>query len=106
MAPILSIDDLRQLARRRIPRAIFDYAAGGSYEELTLRRNSRRSRCHDVSPTRDGRCIAMCRWRAPCSAIPVSMPLAIGPTGLAGLFHADGEILARGPRPPAASRTA
>jgi L-lactate dehydrogenase (cytochrome) len=36
---IQSIGDLRQLARRRIPRALFDYADGGSYEELTLRRN-------------------------------------------------------------------
>ncbi len=37
---ILSIDDLRELAKRRIPRAIFDYADGGAYEERTMRRNS------------------------------------------------------------------
>ena len=90
---ILSVDDLRQLAKRRIPRAIFDYAAGGSYEEQTLRRNSadldamtfRQRVMVDVSN------IALATSMA---GAPVSMPLAIGPTGLAGLFCADGEILA------------
>jgi hypothetical protein len=37
---ILSVDDLRVLAKKRIPRAIFDYAAGGAYEERTLGRNT------------------------------------------------------------------
>ncbi len=92
MAPILSIDDLRKLAQRRIPRAIFDYAAGGSYEELTLRRN-----CDDLDALAFRQ-----RVMVDVSAVSlkttllggeVSMPLAIAPTGLAGLFHADGEIL-------------
>jgi L-lactate dehydrogenase (cytochrome) len=90
---ILSVDDLRELAKRRIPRAIFDYAAGGSYEEQTLRRNSadldamtfRQRVMVDVSK------ISLATTMA---GAPVSMPLAIGPTGLAGLFCADGEILA------------
>ncbi len=37
---ILSTEDLRKLARRRIPRAIFDYADGGSYDERTIRANA------------------------------------------------------------------
>src|SRR5271154_3371976 len=89
---ILSIDDLRELARRRIPRAIFDYADGGSYDERTIRRNSadldamifRQRVMVDVSN------ISLASTMA---GTAVSMPLAIGPTGLAGLFHADGEIL-------------
>ena len=93
MPVILSIDDLRKLARKRVPRAIFDYAAGGAYEELTLRRNSadldamtfRQRVMVDVSNVSLGTSLL---------GQPVSMPLAIGPTGLAGLFHADGEILA------------
>ena len=40
---ILSIEDLRALAQRRIPRAIFDYADGGSYQETTLRARMRRT---------------------------------------------------------------
>jgi L-lactate dehydrogenase (cytochrome) len=89
---ILSIEDLRNLARRRVPRAIFDYADGGSYEERTLRANaadldaiSFRPRVMvDVSEVKLGTTLAGCA---------ASMPLAIAPTGLAGLFHANGEIL-------------
>jgi L-lactate dehydrogenase (cytochrome) len=92
MSLILSNADLRELARRRIPRAIFDYAAGGSYDERTLERNAadldaltfRQRVMVDVST------ISLASTMAGAA---VSMPLAIGPTGLAGLFHADGEIL-------------
>ncbi len=93
MAVILSVDDLRKLAQKRVPRAIFDYAAGGSYEERTLLRNTadldamtfRQRVMVDVSNISLGTTLL---------GQPVSMPLAIGPTGMAGLFHADGEILA------------
>ncbi len=89
---IQSIDDLRDLAKRRIPRAIFDYADGGSYRELTLRANAADL---DAITFRQ-------RVMVDVSAVSVattvlggalSMPLAIAPTGLSGLFHADGEIL-------------
>ena len=93
MSMILSIDDLRKLAKKRVPRAIFDYAAGGAYEERTLLRNTadldamifRQRVMVDVSN------VSLATTLLGSS---VSMPLAIGPTGLAGLFHADGEILA------------
>jgi L-lactate dehydrogenase (cytochrome) len=92
VAVIQSIGDLRQLARSRIPRALFDYADGGSYEERTLRRNGadldalcfRQRVMVDVSEMSLGTTLL---------GLPVSMPLAIAPTGLAGFFHADGEIL-------------
>ncbi len=92
MPSILSTDDLRSLAKRRIPRAIFDYADGGSYEERTLRANAadldaltfRQRVMVDVSAVSLATTVL---------GSPISMPLAIGPTGLAGLFHADGEIL-------------
>src|SRR5580698_9422301 len=93
MPIILSIDDLRELAKKRVPRAIFDYAAGGAYDERTLSRNTadldsmtfRQRVMVDVSNVTLATTLA---------GTPASMPLAIGPTGLAGLFHADGEILA------------
>jgi L-lactate dehydrogenase (cytochrome) len=89
---VLSIEDLRRLARRRIPRAIFDYADGGSYEERTLHANAadldslkfRQRVMVDVSN------INLATTLVGSAA---SMPLAIAPTGLCGLFHADGEIL-------------
>jgi L-lactate dehydrogenase (cytochrome) len=92
MPLIQSIDDLREIARRRIPRAIFDYADGGSYQERTLRANAadldalsfRQRVMVDVSSTSLATTVL---------GTKISMPLAIAPTGLAGLFHADGEIL-------------
>ena len=88
----MSIEDLRNLAKRRVPRAIFDYADGGAYEERTLRANAadldairfRPRVMVDVSKVSLGTTFVGC---------DASIPLAIGPTGLAGLFHADGEIL-------------
>ena len=92
MPLIQSIDDLRKMARRRIPRAIFDYADGGAYQERTLRANAadldaltfRQRVMVDVSSTSLATTVL---------GTEISMPLAIAPTGLAGLFHADGEIL-------------
>jgi L-lactate dehydrogenase (cytochrome) len=92
MAVILSIEDLRQLARRKIPKAIFDYADGGSYEERTIRRNAADL---DAMSFRQRVMVDVSKISLATTLLgaPVSMPLAIGPTGLAGLFHADGEIL-------------
>jgi len=93
MPLILSIDDLRRLAKKRIPKAIFDYAAGGAYEERTLLRNTADL---DAMTFRQRVMIDVSNVSLATTMVstPVSMPLAIGPTGLAGLFHADGEILA------------
>ena len=89
---ILSIDDLRDLAKRRIPRAIFDYADGGSYRELTLRANAEDL---DAITFRQRVMVDVSAVSVATTVLggAVSMPLAIAPTGLSGLFHADGEIL-------------
>lgn len=92
MATILSTEDLRELAKRRVPRAIFDYADGGAYEERTMRRNAADL---DAISFRQRVMVDVSHVSLATRLLgqPVSMPLAIGPTGLAGLFHADGEIL-------------
>src|ERR1700761_4114406 len=92
MPLFLSIEDFRREAQRRIPRAIFDYADGGSYEERTIARNAADL---DAMTFRQRVMVDMSNISLATSLLgsPVSMPLAIGPTGLAGLFHADGEIL-------------
>ena len=91
--PVLnSIEDLRQQARRRVPRAIFDYADRGSYDEVTFNRNLadlaaiqlRQRVMIDVSKQQLGTTVIGEDW---------SMPCGIGPTGLTGLFHANGEML-------------
>jgi L-lactate dehydrogenase (cytochrome) len=87
-----SIEDLRQEARRRVPKAIFDYADRGSYDEVTYDRNLadlralefRQRVMVDVSAQQLATTILGEPW---------SIPLGIGPTGLTGLFHANGEML-------------
>ncbi len=91
--PVTSVDDLRRLHRRRVPRMFYDYAEAGSWTESTYRRNARafddlllRQRVAvDLSQRTIAADMLGTRWR---------MPVAIAPTGLAGMQHADGEILA------------
>ena len=91
-APITSVADLRELAKRRVPRAFFEYADRGSYEETTLRANrealARISLRQRVMRNVDNRSLA-----TDIVGQPVSMPLAIAPTGLTGLQRGGGEIL-------------
>lgn len=90
-APVTNIADLRELARRRVPRAFFEYADRGSYDETTLRENRRafeRLRFRQrVMRNVDHRSLA-----TTIVGQPVNMPLAIAPTGMAGLQHGSGEI--------------
>jgi L-lactate dehydrogenase (cytochrome) len=88
---ILSIEDLRARARRRIPRAIFDYADGGSYQEATLRANAADLDAIQLRP-RVMIDVSHIKLATTLAGSEVSMPLAIAPTGLCGLYHADGEI--------------
>jgi L-lactate dehydrogenase (cytochrome) len=91
MAQAACIQDFRAIARRRIPRAIFDYADGGAYAEQTLAANRRDL---DAIALRQ-RVMVDVSVRSLASTLvgqPVSLPLAIAPTGLTGLFHPNGEI--------------
>jgi L-lactate dehydrogenase (cytochrome) len=91
MVSATCIEDFRRIARRRIPRAVFDYADGGAYSELTLAANGRDL---DALTLRQRVMVDVSERRLACALAgqAASLPLAIGPTGLAGLFHADGEI--------------
>ncbi len=88
-----SIADLRELARKRVPRSIFQYVDHGSYDELTFGRN-----VSDLQALRFRQRVlldvASQSMRKDILGVPASMPLAIAPTGLTGLVHRDGEILA------------
>jgi L-lactate dehydrogenase (cytochrome) len=91
MKNLNSIADLRELAQRRVPRAIFDYADRGSYDELTLQRNRRDLQAMEFRQ-RVMRDLTNTSMASTMLGEPVKMPLAIGPTGLCGLFYGDGEI--------------
>jgi L-lactate dehydrogenase (cytochrome) len=86
-----SIADLRALARARVPRAIFEYADRGSFDELTLARN--RSDLQAIEfRQRVMRDLSKLSVASTMLGQPVTMPLGIAPTGLSGLFHGNGEI--------------
>ncbi|MDF2996335.1 MAG: hypothetical protein K0R27_1972 [Xanthobacteraceae bacterium] len=91
MTVITNIQDLRAIAKRRVPRAIFDYADRGSYDEATIRANRA-----DLAaiPLRQRVMIDVSERSLATTMLgePVTLPLAIAPTGLTGLFHGDGEI--------------
>jgi L-lactate dehydrogenase (cytochrome) len=90
---INSIADLREVARRRVPRSIFEYVDHGSYDELTLRRN--RSDL-DALQFRQRVLVDVSRQSMATRILgfDAAMPLVIAPTGMTGLVHADGEIKA------------
>ncbi len=85
--------DYRELARRRLPRFLFDYIDGGSYAEVTLRRNvsdlenvELRQRVLQAVDTVD--------LTTTLFGQPMAMPLALGPIGLGGMMARRGECQA------------
>jgi L-lactate dehydrogenase (cytochrome) len=88
---ITSIADLRALARLRLPRAIFEYADRGSYDEINLRRNREALDALKFTP-RVMVDVSQQHLHTSLVGQPSSLPLAIAPTGLAGLVHTSGEI--------------
>jgi L-lactate dehydrogenase (cytochrome) len=87
------IEDLRDVARRKVPRAFFDYAEAGSYSQETLRAN--RSDLERIK-LRQRVLVDVSRRDLTTTIIGerVSLPLALAPIGLCGMQHGDGEILA------------
>jgi L-lactate dehydrogenase (cytochrome) len=92
MPVITNIEDLRQIAERRVAKAIYDYVSRGSYDEVTLRANR-----DDVEALKLRQRVAIDvdnrSTRTTLVGQDVSMPVGIAPVGLTGLNWADGEIL-------------
>ena len=93
MTMITCIEDLRVLAQKRVPRMFYDYADSGSWTESTYRANN-----SDFAKIKFRQRVAVnLENRSLASTMVgqhVSMPVALSPTGLTGMQHADGEILA------------
>src|ERR1044071_4731212 len=91
-APATCIEDLRVLAEKRVPRMFYDYADSGSYTESTYRANQSDFQTiklrQRVAVNMENRSL-----RTTMVGIDTAMPVAIAPTGLTGMQHADGEIL-------------
>jgi L-lactate dehydrogenase (cytochrome) len=93
MTVITNIEDLRILAKKRVPRMFYDYADSGSWTESTYRANE-----SDFQKIKLRQRVAVnMENRSTATTMigqKVAMPVAIAPTGLTGMQHADGEILA------------
>ncbi|VTU24460.1 L-lactate dehydrogenase [cytochrome] [Variovorax sp. PBS-H4] len=93
MSVITCIEDLRVLARKRVPRMFYDYVDSGSWTEGTYRANAA-----DFDRLKLRQRVALNieqrSTRTTMAGIEAAMPVAIAPTGMTGMQHADGEILA------------
>lgn len=93
MTTVTSIEDLRVLYEKRVPRMFYDYAESGSWTESTFRDNveafAKIKLRQKVLVNIANRSLA-----STMAGQAVSMPVALAPTGLTGMQHADGEILA------------
>src|SRR5688572_33257562 len=89
--PVTCIEDLRVLAKRRVPRMFYDYADSGAWTESTYRANETDfQRIHlrqRVGIDFSNRTLA-----STMVGQPVSMPLALAPVRLTGMQHADADI--------------
>jgi L-lactate dehydrogenase (cytochrome) len=87
----LTIDDLRRLARRRTPRAAFDYTDGAAEDEISIARARQAFRDIEFHPTilRD---VSDARTGWQLLGGPVAFPFAIAPTGFTRLMHTEGEL--------------
>src|SRR6185436_2373 len=90
---VVNIADLRRLAKRRLPRVVFDYIDGGADAEITLRENCRvfdtvtfRPRCAVATPA--------CDLRTTVLGTPVELPFLLGPVGSTRMFYPRGEAAA------------
>ncbi len=93
LSKITCVEDFRQLAERRVPRMFYDYADSGSWTESTYRANE-----SDFQKLKLRQRVALNieqrNIRSTMLGASVAMPVALAPTGLTGMQHADGEILA------------
>jgi isopentenyl diphosphate isomerase/L-lactate dehydrogenase-like FMN-dependent dehydrogenase len=90
---VVNIEDLRSLARRRVPKIVFDYIDGGADGEFTLRDNRR---AFDALTFRPRQAIAISNsdLRTRCLGIDLSMPVLLAPVGYCRILHPGGEVAA------------
>ena len=90
---VINIEDLRRLAKRRLPRVVFDYIDGGAEAELTLRANCRAFEAVTFRP-RCALATSTCDLRTTVLGTSLSMPLILAPVGSSRLFYPLGEEVA------------
>lgn len=90
---VVSIPDLRPLARRRLPRVVFDYLDGGAESEFTLRENCRAFEDVTFRP-RHAVSVPTCDLRTRVLGFDLAFPVLLAPVGYSRLMHPEGEVAA------------
>ena len=90
---VVSVEDLRPLARGRVPRAVFDYLDGGAEGEVTLRENCRAFADLTFRP-RHAVALAECNLRTRALGADLAVPFMLAPVGYSRLMHPGGEVAA------------
>jgi isopentenyl diphosphate isomerase/L-lactate dehydrogenase-like FMN-dependent dehydrogenase len=88
---VVNIEDMRRMARRRLPDAVFDYLDGGAEGEITLRENCR---AFDLLTFRPRNAIAVpdCDLRIKVLGSELSFPALLAPVGYSRMMHPEGEV--------------
>src|SRR4029450_9127957 len=89
----VNIADLRRLAKRRLPRVVFDYIDGGADAEVTLRENSRAFEDLSLRP-RSAVATRSCDIRTRVLVTTLDLPFLLAPIGSSRMFYPRGEIAA------------
>ena len=92
-ARFVNVEDLRRAARRRLPRAVFDYIDGGAEGEVTLRENCRAFEMVTFRP-RCAVATTKCELRTRVLGADLALPLLLGPVGSCRMFYPHGEVVA------------
>src|SRR5271157_5048395 len=90
---VVCIQDFRPMARRRVPRAVFDYLDGGAEGEITLRENCRIFEDVTFRP-RHAVAVPSCDLRTRVLGLDLSLPFLLSPVGYSRLMHPGGEVAA------------
>jgi len=88
---VVCIADLRTVAKRRVPKAVFDYLDGGSEGEVTLRENCRAYEDVTFRP-RHAVALADCNLRTRVLGFDLALPFLLAPVGYSRLMHPHGEV--------------
>lgn len=90
---VVCIEDFRPIARRRIPRAVFDYLDGGAEGEVTLRENCRAFQDVTFRP-RHAVALGKCDLGVRVLGFDLALPFLLAPVGYSRLMHPGGEVAA------------
>jgi L-lactate dehydrogenase (cytochrome) len=90
---VVCIEDLRAIARQRIPKSVFDYLDGGAEGEVTLRENCRVFNDVTFRP-RHAVAVAQCNLRTRVLGFELALPFLLAPVGYSRLMHPGGEVAA------------